>query len=102
MLPKPNFQGIFIYRLENLENPVKIEIPDSNPHGLSLFELENGKIRIFIVSHDNGLGDGVEETIIIDYSPGNKSYEIISRVSHDSLYSVNDVKAISEFEFVAS
>ena len=80
---KLNFQGIFIYHLEDLENPVKIAIPKSNPHGLSLFELENGNLRIFIVSHDNGVGNGVEETIIIDYFPGRKDHEIVS--SRDEL-----------------
>lgn len=98
---QPKFQGIFIYNLQYLENPVKIEIPNSNPHGLSLFELDD-KLRIFIVSHPNSETDGLEETIIIDYTPDTKTHQIISRVSHKSLFSVNDLIAISENQFIAS
>ena len=81
---QPKFQGVFVHHNldilsvnsnkndESLE-PVKIEIPDSNPHGIDIFDLENGKeVRIFVVSHENydaveDKSSGFEEVIYFDY-----------------------------------
>lgn len=100
---QPKFQGLFIYHLDDIENPVAVKLHASNPHGLSLRELDDDSIRIFVASHDNGKTvGGAEETIIIDYKVSTREAREISRIQHESLYTVNDVKAISNTEYIAS
>jgi len=115
---KPVFQGIYVHhnldilavnQKENSENLVKIEIPESNPHGLDIFDLKDGNtVRIFVVSHKNyhertGESTGFEEVIHFDYDYNQrKVVSGFNRVRSKFLWSSNDVVAISKNSFIAS
>lgn len=103
-LPPTKWQGVFVYnRLNPEKEPVKIGLSRANPHGLSLFRIGEGLVRVFVVSHaviTAAEVSGREEIIVFDFDEerGEKVNEF--RVAHESIISVNDVKAIGSDRFL--
>lgn len=109
-LPATQFQGIYVYNgTQPDQDPVKIPLANSNPHGINLFKLDEENVRIFVVSHvklpqhePDTAKQGKEEVIVIDYSLTTKTATNEMRLSHDSMISVNDIVALSKNKFVAT
>ena len=68
-LEPTKWQGVFVYDAKRPENqPTKIELENSNPHGISLFKISDSIVRVFVVSHEKVTDNtGKEEIIIFDY-----------------------------------
>jgi len=108
-----DFTGVYVYHdIEKIDEPVKIPIPDSSPHGLSLFRLEDKQhIRVFLTSHErttsSGNTAGQEEIIYFDYNFLEKSVKNgkFSRVSDPTgkiLWASNDLVATTKNSLIVS
>ena len=105
---EPVFQGIYVYEdLDFMRDPIRIEIPSSNPHGISLYKLSEKIIRVFVASHPNpSSGNGSEETIYFDFDVNDhdrlsSSYKF-NRIQSSKTWATNDVVAVGPNKFLAS
>lgn len=115
---KASFQGVYIYHDTNqfdykTNQPIQIEIPESNPHGIDIFKISDEIVRIFVVSHKDFTDpeknselnySGEEEIIYFDYNVITKSIasKDFYRVRSPLMWASNDVVALSKNSFIVS
>jgi arylesterase/paraoxonase len=75
---------------------VSPELVDFKPHGISLYTLPNGSLRLFVVDHAHGQ----HQVKIFDYK-GNK-LSLVRTVMSDEFVSPNDVHAVGPEQFYVS
>ena len=81
-----SFHGLFVYPSDQ-SAPVKLAIAAPfNPQGISLFDMGNNVLRIFVVSHKTAAGAGKEEVVIVDYNTSTKTATSTKRVDMSSKY----------------
>ena len=69
--------------------------PEFNPHGISHWITEKGKILIYVVCHWNDK-DSID---VFQYYPEKKSVKYIRSISDDSAVELNNLIVLSEEEF---
>lgn len=89
--------GIYLYDLD-AQDLIKVspEVNDFKPHGISLYQGEQGEIRLFVVDHANQQ----HQVQIFEYK--NQSLTLLRTILAPEMISPNDIVAVGPEQFYVS
>ena len=93
--PSLQIEGaIYLYNLDDASLiKVSPKMADFKPHGISIYNGENGEMRLFVVDHANGQ----HQIQIFEYS--DSKLTLVRTVQSDQIISPNDVVAVGPNQF---
>jgi len=89
--------GIFQYNLDTQKfNKISPDMEDFRPHGFSLYKMDNGETRLFVINHA-----GKQQTVDV-FSLKQNKLTLLRSIQSEKLNSPNDIVAVGPEQFYAT